>query len=51
MERTIYQRRLRFKEEGPWEQLSKQARDRCRLLLSQLLQEILEAAQKEGRDD
>ena len=52
MERpAIYQRRLRFEEEGPWERLSKTARDRCLMLLSQLLQEVLEAERKEGQDD
>jgi hypothetical protein len=48
---AIRQRRLYFGDQGPWEGLSRTARDRCQLLLSQLLQEVLEAERKEERDD
>ena len=51
MGRATLQRQLCFEDEGPWEQLPKTTRDLCQQLLSQLLQEILEAERKEGRDE
>lgn len=43
---TLQQRHLRFEDDPLWERLPEKPRDRCRRLLSQLLQTVIASERK-----
>lgn len=43
------QRRLAFSDEGLWDALPPDRRERCRKLLSRLLRQVVDAEAQEGR--